>query len=359
MATTISLQQIINEIRAYPEVTPVLGASGFTALPALSIANDVLQRMLSQGLDWKWNRSYANVNSQGFGGVLTVALQQDYVTQTTDIGWLEGAWRIDINNSTNNGNRAPKPIFAMESVRDLPQSSWQANPFQVSFVPNSLAFMGQWQANTAYSCGYGVAQIPISPVQQFVDQNGNILYIDSTVLGLSINSPGFSGTPITLPTPNPYGTSGSTQPFAPLNAAPGTQVTDGTVTWTVANPNAYAIRVAPLPAFSGLDWLIIPVYQRKPPIFATLQQLISPIPDECAYLFRKGFLAACYGHAGSPRAATTYQEWLIDMQTFLRSGDREREEAVIYPSESLTGGSLLTWAPNIGPGWPYGGGPFS
>lgn len=355
MASTWTLQQIVTEIRAYPEVTPVLGVSGYTTQPALSIGNDTMQKMLAQGLDWKWNRGYVNVNN-GVGGILTVALQQDYVTQHTDVGWLESAWRVDINNSTNNGNKAPKPILFMESVRDLPQTSAQSQPFQISFIPNSLAFMGQWNANTVYGCGYGVAQIPLTPLQQFIDQNGNILYLDSTTLGLSINSQGFANTPITLPTPNPYGTSGSTQPFAPPNAAPGTQVTDGTVTWTVANPDGYAMRIAPLPAFSGLAWLIIPVYQKKPPIIKTLGQSLAPLQDDVIYLYRQGFLAACYEHASSPKAGPAYEKWMMDMNTFLRSGDREREEAVLYPSDSLMGGSSSGYGLSVGPSWPFGGG---
>lgn len=355
MASTYTLQQIVTEVRAYPEVTPVLGASGSTIFPAISIANDTMQKMLAQGLDWKWNRNYVNVTN-GTGGILTVALQQDYVTQYTDIGWLESAWRIDINNSTNNGNKAPKPVLFMEAVRDLTQTSAQSQPFQISFIPNSLAFMGQWNANTVYGCGYGVAQIPLTPLQQFIDVNGNILYLDSTVLDLSINSQGFNSDPIVLPTPNPYGTSGSTQPFAAASAAAGTQVVDGSVTWTVADPNGYAIRVAPLPAFSGLAWLLIPVYQKKPPIIRTLGQSLSPIPDENIYLFRQGFLAGCYEHANSPKAESAYQKWMLDMQTFLRSGDREREENILYPSESLTGGAGSSYGTNVGPAWPFGGG---
>lgn len=353
MASTYTLQKIVQEIRSYPEVTPVLGASGYTQYPALNIANDVFQKMFAQGMDWRWNRNYINVTN-GSGGILTVALQQDYVTQATDVGWLEQAWRIDINNSTNNGNLAPKPVFTMESVRDLGQTSYQANPFNISYINNSLAFMGQWSANTAYGCGYGVAQIPITPIQQFFDKNGNILYIDSTVLHLNTNSPGFSGAPIVLPTPNPYGISGSVQPFAAPNAAAGTTVTDGTVTWTVANPNGYAMRIAPLPAFSGLAWLIIPVYQKKPPILQALTDSLAPIPDECIYLFRQGFLAGCYSHANSPKAEASYMKWEEDMVTFLRSGDREREDAVFYPSSSLSGDNITSYGQPVGPAWPFG-----
>src|SRR6266850_102029 len=354
MASTVFLQDVVDFARSYSELTPVLGTTGWASLPAIEICNDIMQRFLAESMPWKWNRKYVP-------SILTVALQQDYITQVTDLGWLEGGWRIDINNSTNNGNLAPKPIFTIESVRDLGQTAYQANPFNISFIPNNLAFLGQWPgAGVSILTGYGVAQIPIQPIQQFKDQNGNLLYIDSTVLGLNINSLGFSGTPIVLPTPNPYGITGSTAPFAPPNTTPGTQVTDGTVTWTVADPNGYAIRIAPLPAFSGLAWLIVPVYQKKPPApykFNTnlANTTIAPIPDELAYLFRQGFIAMCYEHAGSKNAPMSYREWEEVLVTAVRSGDREREDNTFYPSESImSGGGSTRWSTfPLGPAFPY------
>jgi len=232
---SITLQQIVNEMRVYPEFTPVLGTSGYTEYPMLTIGNNLMQRILAENMAWDWNRAYIQP-------LLTVALQQDYVTQVTDIGWIENCTRLDINNSTNNGNLAPKPIFNMEAVRTLQQTSTQNVPFQICYVKNPLAVMGQWYPNTAYGCGYGVPQIPVTPIQQFLDENGNILYIDSSVLKLNLNSPGFNGTPITLPPNSPYGVSGSVKPFAPSGAPPGTTVQDGTVVWTVADPNGYALR---------------------------------------------------------------------------------------------------------------------
>ena len=183
--STWTVQSVVNYARSYPDLVPVLGASGWTQEPALTFANDIMQKILSQGMDWKWNRAYVPP-------FLTVALQQDYITQVNDIGWLEYADRIDINNSTSNGLLAPKPVFTMETVRDLGRTSYQGYPFNLMYIPNSLAYMGQWVANYNYACGYGVAMTPQTPIQQFVDANGNILYIDSTVLGLNIDSTGFT-----------------------------------------------------------------------------------------------------------------------------------------------------------------------
>jgi len=352
---SITVQNLINEMRVYPEFTPIMGTSGYSQYPMLPICNDVMQRILAESMDWKWNRAYVPP-------ILTVALQQDYVTQITNIGWLENCVRLDINNSTNNGNLAPKPYFPMEAVRDMQPTSYQGQPFNISFIPNPLAAMGQWYPNTDYGTGYGVAQIPETPIQQFVDVNGNILYIDSTVLGLSINSPGFNGQPIVLPPNSPYGVSGSTQPIAPANATPGTTVQDGTVVWTVADPNAFAIRIAPLPAFSGLAWLLQPVYQIIPPILKTLQDTISPIPPEMTYLFRQGVRAMLYDHAGSKKAADAYAKWEENLVVAVRAADRQQESYSLQPGVSIMGdgpwGGEVGIGNNSGPSWPWfpGGG---
>lgn len=349
---SLTVQTLVNEMRSYPEFIPVLGASGYSQYPAITIANDLMQRILAETMDWKWNRAY-------IPGILTVALQQDYVTQCTNMGWLEMAWRLDINNNTNSGNRAPKPIFPMEAVRDLDQSSWQNVPDQISYIPNTLAVMGQWFPNTVYGCGYGVAQVPITPIQQFVDVNGNILYIDSTVLNLSLNSPGYQTTAIVLPSPpSPYGTSGSVEPAAPANATPGTRVQDGTVVWTVADPNGVAMRVNPLPAYSGLAWLITPVYQVQAPIITRLQDSISPIPPDLNYLFRRGFKAMLYEHAGSKMAGEAYAKWEEDLITSVRAADRQTESFGMTPMQSIMGSPYGGNGYSIGPAWPFSVGPW-
>jgi len=350
--STLTVQNIVTWLRTFPECVPVLGTSGYTQEPALTFANDVAQKILAQGMDWKWNEAT-------IPPFITVALQQDYVTEVTDLGWLQWVDRVDINNSTNNGNLAPKPMVSMEVVRDLQGTSVQANPAQVCFLRNWQAYMGQWSPNTQIRCGYGVAAQPSSPLQQFVDANNNILYINSAILGLNINSPGFTNTPITLPPNSPYGTTGSTEPFLPPAAPPGSTILDGSVTWTVADPNGYAIRVNPLPAQAGLTWLLIPWYQMKPPKFVSLQQTISPIPDELGYLFRAGMLAMCYDHAGSPKANAQYAKWEEQIMTALKAGQREQDSFCFYPSEGIMGGGAQA-NPGlaVGPSNPYSQGVF-
>ena len=106
--------QIAKQLKADPSFYNVLGGSaGWSAEPILTIANEVLSRMLAENMPWIWNRAVVPP-------FLTVSLQQDYCTQLTDIGWLEDGWIIDINNSTSNSNGAPKPKRDLETVRYVP-----------------------------------------------------------------------------------------------------------------------------------------------------------------------------------------------------------------------------------------------
>jgi hypothetical protein len=269
-------------------------------------------------------------------------LQQDYVSNITDVGWLEDGWIVDINNSTSNANQAPKPIRPLETVRDLPQASFQSVPFQVSFIPNADAIFGLWQANTAYGCGYGTAQLPVTPIQQFIDQNGNILFIDSSQLGLNIESPGYTGSTLIPPGFFPYGTSGSTQPLAPANATPGTLIKDGTVTWTVADQAGYALRFIPLPALNGLCWYVICRYQAAPPVLPTLQTSLAPITSQYLYLFRAGLRAALTRENNLAKGQEMYAEWEETLVKAVRGADRQQEDNVLTPNQTILGGD---WSP--------------
>jgi hypothetical protein len=349
-----TIQELVTQLKTNPDLFNILnGAAGYSTYPALTIANEIMCRILAENMPWKWNRKVAPP-------FLTVSLQQDYVTNILDIGWLEDAWRVDINNSTSNNNGAPKPIFAMETVRDDLWTSTQSVPFNISFVPNTTASLGLWQPETAYSCGYGVAQLPRSPIQQFMDVNGNILFIDSTQLGLNIESPGFTGTTIGLPSNSPYGVSGSTQPAAVPNATPGTLVQDNTVIWTVADPNGFAFRLNPTPALNGLCWFIVCQYQVAPPRLLKLTDTISPVPNQMAYLFRQGMRAALYRENGNPKGMEQYSDWEETLMKALRAGDRQQEDFRVYPERGamgIDGGWSANWQ-GIGAAWPFGPGPY-
>jgi hypothetical protein len=342
MASTIKIQDVVKYARSFPELTPVFSdVSGWTQEPGLTIATDVLQRFLAEGMNWKFNRSLVNP-------VITVPLQQDYIGVTkypttsavTDLSWLEHGQWVDINNTS-----VPKPMRDLEVERDIPPTSYQGLPFKVAWIPVPTAQMGTWTPNTSYCTGFGNTSGVIAPagatqaslIQQFIDKNGNYLYVSGN---------GTTGS-----------VSGSTQPYAAAGAAPGTTVTDGNSTpqlvWTVADPLGMALRLWPLPPVSGIVWCINTAYQKKPPILTSLLQTFDPIPDEYQHLIRQGFIAKCKEHAspGSKAAISALQAWVDALTATLKSGDREQENYIIYPSDGLMSGGV--YSVPIGPSWPY------
>lgn len=428
--SSISLRQIVQDARAYPDVAttlPSIAGSAFN--PALQLADRVMRATLSADLAWKWNRA----ETPRF---LVVPLQQDYITNVTNMAWVESGQSIDVNNTAN-----PKPIWDVQAVRDLGPTWWQGDARFQSFtwIPNNLATFGQWAAQTVYPCGYGVASPAPSPIQQILDVNGNILFIDSSSLNLTQNSPGFSGTPFTFPsgtisagsnsvlcfltasipvpsgtivtisgktglwaaingswratqisqtmfsipvdstlfgsfgatgtfTTGPYGTTGTTVPSANSNV-PGTLVQDGTVVWTVADPNAYCIRFSPVPPPGGLCYLYQIWYQMKPPKFTSLEQTLTPIPDEMYDLFLDGFLIKARENSPDPdarkRSTVDIVTWEANLKKKLISFDREANNISIVPAQTIDGrgggsggyGGSLPWpSGTAGPGSPYGAG---
>lgn len=316
--STYTLQQIVNEARAYKDLTPVLGPSGWTQEPALSIANAVMQQILSQDMPWKFNRSVA-------APFVTVPFQQDYATSITDLSWVESALRLDINNTTT-----PKPIFQVEGVRDLPRLSIQGIPGAICAIPNSAAVFGAWSANTVYPNEIGSAGSQPSPIQQFVDINGNYLVVST------------------------YGTSGAVKPAAPTASSAGTTVADGSVVWTVVDPNGISFRIAGIPPQSGVTYQIFATYQKKPPRLRNLSDTLNPLPDDYIDFFRQGFIAYCYRHSNPVRFQEQFALWQATLRSALGAADRERDETSMVPNTSLMGGgSTSQFGIPIGPAWPY------
>lgn len=349
--STFTIQNCTDYAKTYPDLNPVLSVGGFSAEPALTIANDVATAMMSPPFGWKWNRKRVPF-------FYTNSFQQDYaIPGLNDVSWLEFATLVDVNNTAQ-----PKPRNLLETVRELPESSVQYGlPGQVCWMPNSQLSYGTWGGGalgfgTASNPGPGITYLPlisstagavlaqpVSPFRQIVDPNGNFWVLtnaltQSVTLG---NSQPSWPTTVVYPT------------FANPNAV-ATTVNDGTAVWTALNPNGQGMRLNPIPSQQGRVWQAWVYYQIRPPQFTNLRQTIDPIPDDMQAYFRRGFIAYAYMHAKDPKVARKFQDqqalWIGSLRTAVTSGDRERDNAGLYPSEAIM---QQPGAPYLGPAAPY------
>jgi hypothetical protein len=327
-SSTVTIQSIVDAVSSMGELVPVLPTGGYSTKTALTIASDVMASLVSQRFNWKWNRMRVPP-------FYTNSWQQDYAQLSitrwpAPLGWIEGGYWIDINNTA-----LPKPVYAIEVLRDLPVTSVSGNPpSKIDWLPNDQLTYGVWPgAAQLYTQPLGATITPTNPPTNILDANGNILILTT------------------------YGITGSVAPSLPASSAEGTTVNDGTCVWTVADPNSQGFRLLPLPPQQGIVYQVNVIAQRQAPAqFTSMGQQINPVPDDYAVHFREGFKAYCYQYSPNPAMQMQFERkrdgWLGAIANALRQGDREQTDAGFIPDRTVVSGS---GGGDIGPAWPFAG----
>lgn len=321
--STISLQDVIDSIAVIGDLSPQANPGGYGPATCLSIANDTMADLISKRFNWKWN-------SFNVAPFYTNTYQQDYPQiDLANIGWLEAAWWVDINST-----QTPKPLDTVLAVKDLEVVNTQGGlPAKVCWMYNRQLLTGAWPgANTTYGAYLNVAQAPQNPPMAIRDVSGNILVVTTV------------------------GVTGSVAPDAGANAAAGSTVADGTVTWKVCNPNAQGFRVWPNPPANGPVFQLNVKAQMKALRFTSLTQTIDPIPDDYSQHFKTGFTAYSHKYSKDPdlrnRAPQMLADWQMSMVEATKQGDREPDSFVMYPATSLLSGTPYIRNPR-NPARPY------
>jgi hypothetical protein len=309
----------------FGDIKPVLQTGGSSMEPALTIANEVMGELCAKIYNWKWN-------SFLLPPFYTISWQNDYaIPGVTNLGWLENGYTIDINSS-----QIPKRKFKMEVVKDMQSSSDSyGRPFQVCWEFVNVLNYGSWGSgakvpnvnNTSqtnpgpgvvYTQPLGAATTPSNPCTQILDTNGNIQVVTT------------------------YGTCGNNQPTWPISGAPaGTTTTDGSVVWTVIDPQSKGFRLQNIPTQAGNVWQINLRGQFLPVRFVSLGQFINPIPDDFSMYFMQGFRAKCYERSPEEKVRAKYSVeyalWLKALHDSQEQDSREPDSFGFYPSDDIMG----------------------
>jgi hypothetical protein len=350
--STIQIQDIVDDANTFADIAAVLASGGHSTTPALSIANDVLQNMLSGGpegqpFNWKWNRMLDPT-------FFLNSWQQDYfIPGLVTCGYLESCTAVNFSTTT-----APKFVLPVEVKRDLLVTSMaNTGPAKLCWMQCDTMITGIWgQAQQLSSTGLtnpgpgakytdpqvSVQAMPINPITQVKDAFGNLWLVTT------------------------YGTCGNANPFATnLNpvyptlqsqATVATTANDGTVVWTAINPKGQGFRITPLPGQTGPVWQIAPVAQNRVKFYKTLQDYLDPIPDDFYQFFKQGFFAFCYRRSADPKVRAKFAEefklWTVALTNAVRMGQRELDDWGFYPGSQImeTGSAYL----QSNPAQPYG-----
>jgi len=364
--STIQLQEVMDDACTLGDVAPALATGGFSFAPALSIANDVMQAIINGGpgaqpYNWKWNRYNLPV-------FYTNSLQQDYfIPGVNNIGWIESAWGVNINQTS-----IPKQKLPLEIDKDVlvtyNQGTYCA---KISWLPNSMLTVGVWgQAPQGPTAGFPSGQTTVAGPGLTGQQNPGPGVIYTNPIG-SLTTPYNATTAISDPYGNlwcltTYGTCGGVEPTWPSNPTfptlrnpniLATMVVDGSCVWTAINPKGQGFRLNPIPPQSGIVWAIQVVGQMVAPRFFSPTQYLNPIPDAFETHFKQGFFAECYRRNPDSKIRARYaqerQLWLEALDKAVRQSDREPDDFGFYPGNPMV--MDTGWGLNpVTPAMPFG-----
>ncbi len=331
-----TLQNIYDRVVGLGDINPLLNTvSGYQLEPFLTICSDVYAEIVGLPFPHKWNEIklpyfYSNSWQQDY------ALVNPNGSSVYNVEWLTRGIVIDMTSQS-----VPKAWGYAECGRQLTQatgtfiqvSTWRNPTFVVNAFPNYMLYYGTWggqnvgDSTTGNNPGPGsiftnplsasANSQPNNPINQIIDPNGNIQVV--TV----------------------YGTCGSSQPNWPAaGAAPGTNTPDGSVVWTVVDPNGTGIRILPIPSQTGAVFQFNLIGQMPAFRFTNLSQTISPLPDKYEPYFRQGVIAQCYRYSSvasvQAKFERNYQLWLKSLNDLRALEDRELEENRFVPEQGIT-----------------------
>lgn len=302
--STTTLQNILDRTKAKGVPVPTDQPSGYGISLAISLANDTMSDLVAERFNWKWNRATASP-------FYTNSWQQDYPQiGLVNIGWLEDADRVDINNTS-----FPKPLRGLTVRKQLSRTSDSWTPTkELCWMYNYELSFGAWPGAGKVFSPLVAATVVQNPTMSMIDANGNLLIVTG------------------------FGTTGSTAPLLTANSPEGTAVTDGTVTWTVVAKMSQGFRVFPLPGATGPVWQITPYYQVMLQKLTALGSLINPIPDDYSRIFQTGYEIACKRSSPNPNdraeGEKQYPLWLKALHDAAKQGDREADAYGMLPATS-------------------------
>jgi hypothetical protein len=307
------------------ELLPVAGVGGFTDEPALSLCNNVLQELLAQPLDWKFNRAEMPM-------LVTSPAKQDYLfagAVAFSLGNTPQGWAVDL--TTNSGLTQSAGTVTVKTIENHGFVAGDVVYLNNLLLANGTtpsvynAVFTQTSTSSTWTGGQTILTTPTAKSFTFAgvtsETSGAAGITDfgwlagGTLIGLSSNGP-------ILPTRHveavrdlqPYGYSATPEKVCVIQDL-GTGV--------------LKLRFYAVPG--NILWGANLVYQKKAPLLTALTATWIPFPDELSYVYRQGFLAQAYRYVNSVRSEVEYQKFGSAIAKALGADDRETSDRHLYP----------------------------
>lgn len=331
MPSTISLRNVVDFTRTRTRMIQLVNVGGIPNQPALDLANDVLQTLLSSPNNWTFNKG-------AIPPFTTIPNQQDY--------WISGA---TANVFAPHRHHIHPPPFSRTQPQPFHKAAVSLNsqlddpPGLVPLIPNIVRANYNIFAPDGIQ-GKGTSQMPprfrpgdIAEISGAANERYNGRH---EITSVTLNSFTFELDIDGLAPDGGQGLNGfnwmehatledflSTAFVKPVRDI---EVTTSMPAESIIQPpfkvcmqiediqqcgaqaiSKLLIRFWPVP--SSQIWRALLYYQFRAPIKTDLDQNWAPWPDELAYVLRSGFYAKALDHGEDPRANVADAKWQQDI----------------------------------------------
>lgn len=343
MPSTVTVQTVVNLASTHIELLPISGVGGYTNEPALSLANDTLQTILSEtyelpggevlALDFKWNRAEMNM-------FVTCPNRQDYLFAGATFFSLGGnGCGAGIDLASNNALTIVSTTVTIKlletyngAVGDVCYILGTGSNYDSVFTQNGGNNAG-FSGNTYTITNITGLTVTATLTGTASGTSGSPGITDfgwlagGTILGIQ------NGGPI-LPTRHveavrdiqPYGFANTPQKFC---------------AWETSTAGVLKIRFYPV--VGTTVWGVQAVYQKKAPLLSSLSSTWTPIPDQFGYVYRQGFLARAYRYVDSRRADAEEMKFVSALRRALGADQNEDSDIRLYPEDGLLTSDWNSW----------------
>jgi hypothetical protein len=346
MSSTVTIQTVANLARIHVELAPVVDVGGFTGEPTLSLANSVLQEVLSPtmeveggasvALDWKWNRAEMPMFP-------TAPNKQDYQiagASAFSLGSTQQGWSVDL--TTNNGLTQSAGVVTVKTIENhgfaigdvvylynLTLANGTASAYNATLTQNGTS--STWTGGVTIT-GTGAKSFTFAGVTAETSGAAGITdygwLAGGTMVGIATNSAIFPTRHLyAVRDQQPYGVSG-----------------DPVKVNVIQDLGTGIIRIRFTPVPGNTIWGVNLVYQKKAPLITSLSGFWTPIPDELGYVYRQGFLAMSYRYVNSTRADREWAKFQAAIFKAVGADDREASDRHLVPEDGFaTTTNTYTW----------------
>lgn len=323
MPSTVTIQSTANFAGTHTKLVPLVGVGGFQNEPALTIANDTLQEILSAPYNWKFNRKELQM-------FVTSQYQQDYLFAgacafVTPMNGTGSGAAIDL--ATNN---AITQSGFTTTVNTLETHSFAVGNTVFMFGNTNAAYNSSFTSTAQTFTWTGGWVITAVTPTSFTFTHASSGLANSGAPGVTdmgwLESVTFRQVSSTT-APQPVG-----EGQAVVSMSPSSQIGNPEKICWIQDLGTGVIKIRLWPVPGTFPWGVQIVYQAKAPRLTALTNTWAPLPDELSNVFTQGFLAKAYRYVDANRSEVEDQKFQRAIGKALDIKDAGTDGYGLYPS---------------------------